>query len=57
MPDNREWYVERDGAQIAAASLQLLQQQLPNRTIKDYYPDGYTAIRDGFLEQSAAPAT
>jgi hypothetical protein len=35
----------------------LLQQQLPNRTIKDYYPDGYTAIRDGFLEQSAAPAT
>ena len=37
---------------IEAKTLAELQLKLPGWTIKDYYPNGYVAIREGFLRES-----
>jgi hypothetical protein len=43
------WVVEIDGAELCAASLRELQDKMPRVQIKDYYPNGFGATRDGFL--------
>lgn len=47
-----EWFVEIDDKCYVADTLRLLQKQLPDAQIKDYYPFGYVAIREGFLAHS-----
>jgi hypothetical protein len=46
------WVAEIDGVEFYADSLRELQARLPEVQIKDYYPNGFTAARSGFLEAS-----
>jgi hypothetical protein len=47
---NDEWVVEVDGQEVTAQRLADLQSKLPDARIEGYYPEGYVAQRDGFLQ-------
>lgn len=49
---NSEWVAEVGDEVFTADTLRLLQRQLPDAQIQDYYPTGYIAAREGFLAPS-----
>lgn len=51
-PQTREWFVEYQGQELAAPSLAWLKTKCPGESFKDYCPNGFVAVRGGFLEPS-----
>ncbi len=50
--NDASWVVAIEDVEISAKSLRELQRKLPGAKIQDYYPNGFDAPRNGFLEQS-----
>lgn len=47
---HRVWLAEVEDRTFAAPTLRQLQAKLPTAVIQDYYPNGYQAEREGFLQ-------